>query len=164
MEKIYVLYDNKYFGEGYFVVVEYKGKIKKFLKISLFEQNLFIRAFEVGSHDKDDMIFRNIDFCVKEDSDLYNIFSELYNFIGGTNVFTIDTEMHGYNHVNMYRKDDSIVLTLAKDVWKGTEVGTDFIIINLGDKMIILLNFTIFIGIYLRFLSAQLKKVLFQRC
>ena len=81
MEEVYVLYDNKYFGDGYFIIVEEKEKIKKFLKISKFGQDMYMRGFEVGSHDKDDMIFRNINFSVNEKSDLYPIFSELYNFI-----------------------------------------------------------------------------------
>lgn len=133
MESIYVLYDNKYFGEGYFIVSEVNGKISKFLKISMLGKDIYMRAFEIESHDNDDMTFRNIDFSVNEECDLYPIFSELYNYIGGENVFTIDYEMHGDNHISMSRQNDSITLTLSKDICKGKEVGTEFIVVNFGD-------------------------------
>lgn len=136
MEKTYVLSDDKYFGRGYFIIVEENGDIKRFLKMSSIGQDLCMCGFDKDSYDKDYMTFRSIDFAVDENSNLYSVFSELYNFIGGTNVFTIDRDLHGDNHICMSRENNTITLTLSKDVWKGSEVQTDFIFINFGDMMI----------------------------
>lgn len=141
-EKNYVLYDDKYLGEGYFIINEVDDKIVKFIKICTTNDNGFpnycLRAFGVNVKDNLDNDYTNIEFTFRSiedfDNGLYNIFLELAKNSRG-NITTIDEHYQGKNNISFSISDKGIVgMVVSKDIWRGREHPTDFIDINIGDN------------------------------
>ena len=141
-EKNYVLYDDKYLGEGYFIINEVEDKIVKFIKIYIINNNGFLhyalRAFGVETKDNPDTDYTNIEFIFRSredfDNGLYNIFLELAHNIRG-NITTIDGHYEGKNNISFSFDDkETITMIVSKDIWNGKQHPTDFIDINIGDN------------------------------
>lgn len=141
-EKNYVLYDDKYLGEGYFIINEIDDKIVKFIKIYTINNNGFpnycLRAFGVDAKDNPDTDYTNIEFIIRNredfDNGLYNIFLELAKNSRG-NITTIDERYQGKNNISFSISDKGIVgMVVSKDIWRGRGHPTDFIDINIGDN------------------------------
>ena len=141
-EKNYVLYDNKYLGEGYFIINEINNEIKKFIKIYIINYNGFpqycLRAFGTESRDNPDSDYTNIEFVFRNmedhDNGLYNIFLELASSIRG-NITSTDEHYEGKNNISFILHNKGIVrMIVSKDIWRGRQHPTDFIDINIGDN------------------------------
>lgn len=141
-EKNYVLYDDKYLGEGYFIINEVDDKIVKFMKIYTINNEGFphycLRVFGIESKDNPDSDYTNIEFTFRStedfDNGLYNIFLELTKNISGR-ITTIDEHYQGKNNISFLLGDKDIVrMIISKDVWRGRGHPTDFIDINVGDN------------------------------
>lgn len=141
-EKNYVLYDDKYLGEGYFIINEVNDKITKFIKIYTTNSNGFpnycLRAFDVNAKDNADMDFTNIEFTFRStedfDNGLYSVFLELAKNVR-SNITSIDEYYEGKNNISFSLNDKDIVkIVVSKDIWKGKQHPTDFIDINIGDN------------------------------
>jgi len=141
-EKNYVLYDDKYLGEGYFIINEVDDKIVKFIKIYTINNDGFsnycLRAFDVNAKDNSDSDHTNIEFTFRSTEDydnvLYNIFLELARNVNG-NITTIDERYEGKNNISFSLSDKGIIrMYVAKDIWNGRQHPTDFVDINVGDN------------------------------
>lgn len=141
-EKNYVLYDDKYLGEGYFIINEVNDKITKFIKIYTTNNNGFpnycLRAFAVNAKDTPDSDYTNIEFTFRSSEDfdngLYNIFLELARNVNG-NITSIDEYYEGKNNISFSLNDKDIVkIVVSKDIWKGKQHPTDYIDINVGNN------------------------------
>ena len=141
-EKNYVLYDDKYLGEGYFIINEVDDKIVKFIKIYTINNDGFpyycLRAFCGDAKDNPDTDYTNIEFTFRNredfDNGLYNIFVELAKNVKG-DITTIDDHYQGKNNISFSLRDKGIVrMVVSKDVWRGKQLPTDFIDINIGDN------------------------------
>jgi len=141
-EKNYALYDDKYLGEGYFIINEIDDKIIKFIKIYTINNKGFphycLRAFGVDAKDTSDSDYTNIEFVFMSmedfDNGLYNVFLELARSVRG-NITTIDEHYEGKNNISFSLDDKGIVrMIVSKDIWRGKQHPTDFIDINVGDN------------------------------
>ena len=141
-EKNYVLYDDKYLGEGYFVINEVDNKIVKFMKIYTINNDGFpyycLRAFCGDARDNSDNDYTNIEFAFRStedfDNGLYNIFLELAKSVRG-NITTIDEYYQGKNNISFLLGDKDIIrMVVSKDIWRGRGHPTDYIDINIGDN------------------------------
>ena len=140
--KNYVLYDDKYLGEGYFIINEVDNEIVKFIKIYTINNNGFphycLRAFSVDAKDAYDSDYTDIEFTFKSaedfDNGLYAIFLELAKNVGG-NIASIDKYYEGKNNISFSLDEKDIVrMIISKDIWNGKQHSTDFIDINIGDN------------------------------
>ena len=141
-EKNYVLYDDKYLGEGYFIINEEDDKIIKFIKIYTINNDGFpnycLRAFGIDAKDNPDTDYTNIEFTFRNmedlDNGLYNMFLELAKNVRG-NITTIDEHYDGKNNISFSLDDKGIVrMIVSKDIWNGKQHPNDFIDINIGDN------------------------------
>lgn len=141
-EKNYVLYDDKYLGEGYFIINEVDDKIVKFIKIYTINNDGFphyaLRAFGVESKDNPDNDYTNIEFTFRNtedfDNGLYNVFLDLAKNTN-CNILSIDECYEGKNNISFSLNDNGIVrMIVSKDIWRGKQHPTDFIDINIGDN------------------------------
>lgn len=141
-EKNYLLYDKEYLGEGYFVINEINGKIIKFFKIYIINNNGFphycLRSFGLEFRDNPDSDYTNTEFVFRNyedyDNGLYNIFLEFARNIN-CNITTIDKYYEGTNNISFILNDKGIVrMVISKDIWRGKQHPTDFIDINIGDN------------------------------
>ena len=141
-EKNYVLYEDKYLGEGYFIINEINGKIVKFIKIYTINNDglphYCLRSFGLESRDNPDSDYTNTEFVFRStedfDNGLYNIFLELVKNIKG-NITTIDEYYQGKNNISfLLGYKDIIRMVVSKDIWRGKQHPTDFIDINIGDN------------------------------
>lgn len=141
-EKNYILYDDKYLGEGYFIINEVDDKIVKFIKIYTINNDGFpyycLRVFSVDAKDASDSDYTKIEFNFKSaedlDDGLYNVFLELAKSVRG-NITSIDEHYEGKNNISFSLDDKGIVrMIVSKDIWRGRGHPTDFIDINIGDN------------------------------
>lgn len=141
-EKNYILYDENYLGEGYFIINEVNGKIIKFMKIYTINNNglphYCLRSFGLESRDNPDSDYTNTEFVFRSmedfDNGLYNVFLELARNING-NITTIDEHYEGKNNISFLLGDKEIIrMIVSKDIWRGKQHPTDFIDINIGDN------------------------------
>ena len=134
----YVLYDDKYLGEGYFIITEYEEQIVKFIKI--YKTNYFglpsysIRGYEVDSVDTDDRNFREIEISAGRDNVLFDIISNFANGLNKERIYTIDSRNYGKNNLTAEVYKNTAFLVLAKDIWK-VRCPSNFIDIELGDHL-----------------------------
>ncbi len=134
----YVLYDDIYLGPGFLIVCEEKSKIIKFLKIYIMNDygfpNYGIRAFSIFGKDNPDKEFTIVDFDFTDDTEnnLYKIFHSLCIDLNGKKVETIDKFYQGRNSFSLKEENNTVTLSIAKDVY-GVKDATDFIDINIGD-------------------------------
>lgn len=140
-EKSYVLYDDKYLGEGYFIINELNGKIRRFIKIYTINNNGFpyycLRAFGIESRDSSDNDYTNIEFVFRNEEDnengLYEVFLELAKNIDGK-IYSIDEHYDGKNNIWFSIGNNGIVrMITSRDIWGGIQHPTDFIDIHIGD-------------------------------
>jgi len=138
-ERNYLLYDNSYLGEGYFIINEIEGKIVKFLKIYITNSNGFpdynLRFFSVDGRDNPDCEFNSIEYVFRnmEDDELYNVFLKLSKDVDNK-LETIDETIQGRNNVLLSSGSGIVKLVASKDVYRGKQHPSDFIDINLGDN------------------------------
>lgn len=141
-EKNYVLYDDKYLGEGYFIINEVNNKIRKFIKIYITNLHGFphyaLRVYGVESRDSDENDYTNIEFVFRNEEDnetgLYEVFLELAKNINGK-IYSIDEHYDGKNNICFSSEDNGVVrMIVSRDVWRGKQHPTDFIDINIGDN------------------------------
>lgn len=141
-EKNYILYDDKYLGEGYFIINEVDDKIVKFIKIYIINNDGFshyaLRAFGVNGKDNPDNNYTNIEFAFRSteyfDNGLYNIFLELAKSVR-SNITSIDEHYEGKNNISFSLEDKDIVRVIAsKDIYRGKQHPTDYIDINVGNN------------------------------
>lgn len=140
-EKYYLLYDESYLGQGYFIVHKVDNKITKFMKIYIMNDNGFpnygLRAFSIDGKDDPNCEFNSIEFVfrgiVNFDNGLFDILSKLGNEIEGK-IETIDSIQQGRNNFSLSLNEDVIRFIVSKDVYCGKQHPTDFIDINLGDN------------------------------
>lgn len=141
-EKNYILYDDKYLGEGYFIINEVDGKIIKFIKIYTINNDglahYCLRSFGLESRDNPDSNYTNTEFVFRNtedfDNGLYNCFLELARNING-NITTIDEHYEGKNNISFLLGNKGIIrVIISKDIWNGKQHPTDFIDINIGDN------------------------------
>ena len=134
----YVLYDDKYLGEGYFIISEYYNQIIKFIKI--YKTNYFglpsysIRGYEVDSVDTDDRNFREIEISVDRKTELFDIISSFANSLNNDRLYALDPKHYGKNNLSAEVYKNTAFLILAKDIWR-SRGGTNFIDIELGDHL-----------------------------
>jgi len=137
-EKNYLLYDESYFGPGYFIIHTEDGQITKFLKLYIMNQFGFphygLRAFSIDGKDKPDLEFNNIEFVFRSREDLDNGLFEAFSMVQNNKFYTIDPKQQGRNNVSISVKNGIIRLVCSKDVYKGKQHPSDFIDINLGDN------------------------------
>lgn len=135
---INVIYDDKYLGEGYFIILEENGEIQKFLKFyqsgEIGFPRFFIRGYEVGAKDREDQLYRDLEFTVSEENGdlLESIINLGCNLDGGCS-YTIDPDNQGANHLSVVF-GEKISLVLSKSVYKGHDLSSKFIDIDLGDN------------------------------
>lgn len=136
-DKNFILYDDSYFGEGYFIIHTKDGEITKFLKIYIMNNNSYpnygLRAFSVDGRDNPDAEFNNIEFTFRSREDFDNgLFDAFLTF--GKNVdkanSTIDELQQGRNNISATINGEFVKIVISKDVYRGN---IDFIDINLGD-------------------------------
>lgn len=140
-EKNFVLYDESYFGEGYFIIHTENGSITKFFKIYTINDHGFpnfgIRAFSIDGKDEPDTEFTRIEFSFRSTEDfdnrLFNVFSQFGNNVR-SKISTIDYCQQGRNGIVVSSKKDIVYIVFSKDVYKGKQHPTDYIDINLGDS------------------------------
>lgn len=140
-EKNYVMYDETYFGQGYFIIHKNGDEITKFIKIYITNNDGFpsyaIRAFSIDARDIPDSEFTNIDFVFRSNEDfangLFNIFKELSKNIN-VKLETIDSFKQGRNNMVLSVNNRSVRVTISKDVFRGKQHPSDFIDIDLGDN------------------------------
>jgi hypothetical protein len=141
-ERNYVLYDDKYLGEGYFVINEVNGEIKKFIKIYKINNNGFhyyyLRAFGIETREDYNSEFTNTEFVFRyaEDTDngLYDLFLELARNIDGK-IYSIDKHHDGKNNIWFSIGNHGIVrMIVSRDIYHSIKDPTDFIDINIGDN------------------------------
>lgn len=141
-EKNYVLYDDTYLGEGYFIINEINNKIKRFIKIYTINNDGFphycLRAFGIESRDNPNSDYTNTEFVFRSledfDNGLYNVVLELAKNING-NITTIDEYYEGKNHISFILNHKGIIrMVISKDIWRGKQHPTDYIDINIGDN------------------------------
>lgn len=141
-EKNYILYDENYLGEGYFIINEVDDKIIKFIKIYTINNNGFpnysLRAFGVDSKDNPNSNYTNIEFTFRKaedfDNGLYNMFLEFAKNVKGQ-ITTLDEHYEGKNNIFLSIGDKGIIrLIVSKDIWRGKQHPTDYIDINVGDN------------------------------
>ncbi|MBE6154819.1 MAG: hypothetical protein E7163_04535 [Firmicutes bacterium] len=140
-EKNYVLYDESYFGKGYFIIHTINGNIDKFLKIYITNDigfpNYGIRAFSVNGKDKPEEEFNKIEFIFRSNEDfnngLFEAFSKFSNN-ASKEIHTIDKIEQGRNNISVIANKHIVKITFSKDIYHGKQHSTDFIDINLGDN------------------------------
>lgn len=139
-EKNYILYDDSYFGKGYFIINTIDGEIVKFLKLFITNSNGFpdyyLRAFSVDARDNPDTSFNNIEFVFRSNEDydngLFEIFSMFCKKVD-KEIYSIDKLQHGRNNISVSRDGEIIKLIVSKDVYRGKQHSTDFVDVYLGD-------------------------------
>ena len=141
-EKNYVLYDDKYLGEGYFIINELNGMIRRFIKIYTINNDGFpyycLRSFGLESKEEHNGEFTNAEFAFRnaEDTDngLYDLFLELAKNVNGK-IYSIDKHHDGKNNIWFSIGNNGIVRMIAsRDIWNGIQHPTDFIDIHIGDN------------------------------
>ncbi len=139
--KNYVLYDEKYLGPGFLIITKDEGKIIKFFKIFIINNYGFphygLRAFSIFGKDNPDTDYTTIDFTFKDsgfmEKNIYKVFHHLCIELNNNQVETIDEFNQGKNYFSLKETDDTVTLTIAKDVY-GVKNATDFVDINIGDE------------------------------
>lgn len=140
-EKNFILYDDNILGEGFFIVHTEDGKITKFFKIYIMNNNCFpnygLRAFSVDGKDNPDPDFNNIEFVFRSredfDNGLYDAFLEFAKNADKT-IYTIDESQQGKNNISTTIKGEIVKIIISKDAYRGKQHPSDFIDINLGDN------------------------------
>ena len=141
-EKNYVLYDDKYLGEGYFIINEINNKIRSFMKIYTINNDGFphycLRAFGIESRDNPNSDYTNTEFVFRStedfDNSLYKVFLEFAKNVNG-NIVTTDEYLEGKNNISFILNYKGIIrMVVSKDIWRGKQHPTDFIDINIGDN------------------------------
>ena len=135
------MYDESYFGPGFFIIHKENDEITQYLKIYIDNNfgfpNYCLRAFSVDGRDKPDMKWNTIDFTFRsiedEDNGLLEAFQNLNLNLNGNEVKTIDYERQGKNHFGVKEIDGKIILSISKEVW-GIKNSNDFIDIVIGDN------------------------------
>ena len=136
----YILYDESYLGPGFFIINKKDNKITQFLKLYIIGNNGFpnygLRAFCLNNPDNPDKKYNIIDFTFTKDDQngLYKIFRDLCLSLNDSKITTIDKYYQGENHFYLKEKNDTIILTIAKDIY-GVKDATIFTDINIGDDM-----------------------------
>lgn len=140
-ERYYVVYDDCYFGEGYFIVYTIDGEITKFLKLYNMSKdgypNFGLRAFCVDRKDNLENEFSSIEFIFRSEEDyrngLFHVFEEFEKNMY-EELYTIDETQNGKNNISINRKDKIITLNISKDNYRGKQHPSDFTDIVLGDN------------------------------
>lgn len=140
-EKNYVFYDEHYLGPGYLIVNVKNGSISKFFKIydasSNGVPNIGIRAYSKDSTENPEEKFSSIDFSFRDiedcDNGLFKLFSSLCYEVTSDRLFTVDSQVQGYNHLKIDSNLKVVNVTLCKDTFNGTQHPCDYIDVLLGD-------------------------------
>lgn len=140
-EKNFVLYDELYFGEGYFIIHTEYGKITKFLKLYIMNNDgaphYGLRVFSIYGRDNPDEKFNRIEFIFRSiedyDNELFEAFS-IFAINCDKEICTIDEQHQGKNSISINVKNGIAKLICSKDVYRGIQHPSDFIDINLGDN------------------------------
>lgn len=136
---ISVVYDNSYLGEGYFIILEVNGEIQKFLKFyqsgEIGFPRFFVRGYERGARDRPDQEFKKLEFTVKENenNELMESIINLGCNLDGALAYTIDPDNQGANHLSV-KCGFETTLVLSKSVYRGKDLSSNFIDIDLGDN------------------------------
>ena len=140
-EKNFVLYDESYFGEGYFIIHTEDEKVTKFLKLYIMNNDgrphYGLRAFSIDGRDNPDEEFNRIEFIFRSIEDFDNGLFEAFSILGANydkEIYTIDATHQGKNNISINVKNGIVKLICSKDVYRGTQHPSDFIDINLGDN------------------------------
>jgi len=140
-EKNYVLYDDSYFGEGYFIVHTQDGKITKFFKLYIMNNDGFphygFRAFSIDGRDNPDEEFNRMEFIFRSTEDFDNGLFETFSIFSANfdkEICTIDEIHQGKNNISINVENGTVKLICLKDVYRGLQHSSDFIDINLGDN------------------------------
>lgn len=141
-EKNYLLYDDSYFGIGYFIIHTVNGGIDRFLKIYIMNNDGYpmygLRAFSVDGKDNPDVEFNNIEFIFRSMEDYENGLFEAFQMFrknADSVIYTIDESQQGRNNVSTAMDGGDILkLIISKDIYRGKQHPSDFIDINLGDN------------------------------
>lgn len=133
----YVLYDDKYWGEGYFIVTEYEKEIIKFVKLyksTYYElPSYHIRGYEVGSLDNGNGKFREIEIKVDRREELFKIICNFASMLNGERLYTCGAPIYGKNNLSAEVYKNTAYLILAKDILKAKQ--PYFVDIELGDNL-----------------------------
>lgn len=132
-----VLYDDKCFGPGYYIITKLDDEIIKYMKISIIQESGFpffqIIGFEKNSVDKPDESFRKIQFTVEKNDPLYKIIGNLAKNTNNQKIYSIDQTFQGKNNLSAKCDIEESFLILEKDIY-GVKYETDSINILLGDN------------------------------
>ncbi len=146
LERNYVLYDEKFLGPGFFIVVKQGNKISKFLKLYVNGNNKFpdynLIAFDVKNKGENNNAVKTINFNFKNVLDTYYIDNEtrLYNallhlssLLGENKIYTTDKVFQGNDNFYLTNQNGIITLSLSKDM-KNDKLKIDFISINIKNN------------------------------
>lgn len=127
-----IVYDETYYGPGYFIITKLDDKIVKFMKIiSVREGNS--PEFRIIGYEKDlDKNSRKLIFKVSREHPLYEIFHKLNKDIGENKLYSLDKSCgNSFLEINSHLNEASIILN--KDIFPLNN-STDFCEILLVDN------------------------------
>lgn len=140
-EQNFILYDDSYFGTGYFIIHTKNGEITKFLKIYIMNNdgypNYGLRAFSVDGRDNSDAEFNSIEFIFRSREDFENGLFETFSIFSKSidkEIRAIDESQQGRNNISISTNNGVVKLIVSKDIYRGKQHPSDFIDINLGDN------------------------------
>ena len=133
--KNYILHDNFYFGEGYFIISEYNGQIVKFIKFYKISDGFpayAIRAYETTFDDNKSLNHLRIELNRDNtlDINLLKIFMDFASSIGNNVIRDYDSFDIGKSTLSMISSEDSVIIDLYKN---DSEDNSRYINLFLGD-------------------------------
>lgn len=135
-EETYLLYDEKNLGPGFFIVTKENDAIKNFVNISLSREALcsriLVRGYEKNLSQSPEEEFQTIKITVKNDNPLFSPLNVLSKKLMGRKISSINPYEQGKNHMKITPFDDTIILTIAKDIIRVSD-DTNFIDITLDN-------------------------------
>lgn len=140
-EKNFILYDESYFGKGFFIIHTKDKKINKFLKLYISNNEGFphygLRAFSISAKDNPDAAFNNIDFIFRSNEDFDNGLYEAFCIFAknlNKQIYTTDMVQQGRNNISATKDISVVTVIISKDIYRGKQHSSNFIDINLGDN------------------------------
>lgn len=138
LSKAYVLYDEKYLGPGYFIIMEYSGEPVIFIKMYEINNMLFpyfkIRAYEKDNHDSSNKEFKNIELTIYRNNNpkLYEAIKLLLQSLPNNKINNLDHN-EGKNNISIKVDDNSAIIIVSKDKYNNQKSNSNYIDITLGD-------------------------------
>ena len=119
----YVLTDNNYYKEGFIIIEEKNDYIIKYLKISIFDNELYIQGYKKNNNSV-------IEFSINKTNSLYSILDNFYSIIKDNKIYSQDKDIYSNSYMLLKKEKDNITLYLNDSEQRKK----DFININIKDK------------------------------